>query len=160
MRGDIIGGLKLALSKGQNLQDAMQSFYNAGYHREEIIEAAKTLKTQGFVPQVVKEPALPETALKIKEKQTSSIPPPTQTVSVKQVEQAKLPPVTPAPVIQQQPQIQQPRQIISAYAQEEKKGVDVFTVLLVIILVLLVGVLVGVFFFKQEIIEFLNKILE
>ena len=35
---DILGGLKVALSRGDSLQSAMQSFYNAGYTKEEIEE--------------------------------------------------------------------------------------------------------------------------
>lgn len=37
-------GLKLAISKGESLEKAMQSFYNAGYKKEEIEEAARSLK--------------------------------------------------------------------------------------------------------------------
>jgi hypothetical protein len=38
---EILNGLKLALSKGEPLGTAMNSFYNAGYLREEIEEAAR-----------------------------------------------------------------------------------------------------------------------
>jgi len=46
VRGDIVGGLKVALSRGEPLQKAMQSFYNAGYKKEEIEEAARELHRQ------------------------------------------------------------------------------------------------------------------
>ncbi|HLC87205.1 MAG TPA: hypothetical protein VJH65_02945 [Candidatus Nanoarchaeia archaeon] len=39
----ILSGLKLAVSRGETLQQAMQSFYNAGYKKEEIQEAARDL---------------------------------------------------------------------------------------------------------------------
>ena len=39
MRDDILEGLKLAVSKGETLQNAMMSFYNSGYPKEEIEEA-------------------------------------------------------------------------------------------------------------------------
>ena len=46
VREDILGGLKLALSRGDSLQNAMQSFYNSGYKKEEIEEAARALHKQ------------------------------------------------------------------------------------------------------------------
>lgn len=42
----IIGGLMSALSRGESLEKSMMSFYNAGYQREEIEEAAKTVYSQ------------------------------------------------------------------------------------------------------------------
>lgn len=40
---DLIEGIRLALSKGYTLEQAMMSFYNAGYPKEEIEEAARIL---------------------------------------------------------------------------------------------------------------------
>ena len=41
---EIIEGLKLAVSKGESLQSAMMSFYNAGYLKQEIEEAANAMQ--------------------------------------------------------------------------------------------------------------------
>lgn len=38
---EILGGLKAALERGQNLKQAMMSFYQAGYKKEEIEDAAR-----------------------------------------------------------------------------------------------------------------------
>lgn len=38
---EILGGLRVAISHKSSLKNAMQSFYNAGYKKEEIEEAAK-----------------------------------------------------------------------------------------------------------------------
>lgn len=46
MREDIFEGIKLAVSRGESLQSAMQSFYNSGYKKEEIEEAARALQMQ------------------------------------------------------------------------------------------------------------------
>lgn len=46
MREDILEGLKFAMSKGETLQNAMLSFYNSGYQKEEIEEAARALQMQ------------------------------------------------------------------------------------------------------------------
>ncbi|MAH03253.1 hypothetical protein CMI39_00505 [Candidatus Pacearchaeota archaeon] len=44
MKEDILEGLKSAVSSGESLKLAMQSFYNAGYKKEEIEEAARDLQ--------------------------------------------------------------------------------------------------------------------
>lgn len=49
---NILNGLKLALAKGETLQKAMMTFYNAGYVKAEIEEAAaelQALQSQGQV---------------------------------------------------------------------------------------------------------------
>src|SRR3989338_9023288 len=48
VREDILGGLRVALSKGYSLQNAMQSFYNSGYKKEDIEEAARYLQSHNF----------------------------------------------------------------------------------------------------------------
>ena len=46
MNDEIAEGIKFAMSKGETLQRAMQSFYNAGYLKQEVEEAARTLQNQ------------------------------------------------------------------------------------------------------------------
>lgn len=43
VREDILGGLRSALARGQSIKQAMMSFYNSGYKKEEIEEAARVL---------------------------------------------------------------------------------------------------------------------
>lgn len=43
---EIIGGLVSALSRGQSLESAMMTFYNAGYNKEEIEDSAKEVYNQ------------------------------------------------------------------------------------------------------------------
>ena len=43
---EILGGLKASVERGESLGQAMQSFYNSGYKREEIEEAARVLQQQ------------------------------------------------------------------------------------------------------------------
>jgi adenosylmethionine-8-amino-7-oxononanoate aminotransferase len=38
---EIVNGIKVALDKGQSLRDAMISFFNSGYKREDINDAAR-----------------------------------------------------------------------------------------------------------------------
>jgi hypothetical protein len=173
VRGDIIGGLKIALSRGQKLQEAMQSFYNAGYKKQDIIDAARTLKTQGFVPKVAKQP-LPDVSKIGPSKspiKTSPLVPSKTNVPLATPDQQKSYTKNPSPstlspakpLSKTVPPVQPsviPKQTVSAYAQPEKKKIDFMTILLAVILLLLIGVLVGVFFFKDSIISFLNSILE
>jgi len=46
MKEAILEGLKHALARGESLQSAMQSFYNAGYDVKEIQAAAHDLQGQ------------------------------------------------------------------------------------------------------------------
>lgn len=50
MKEDIFEGLKNALSKGESLQTAMQSFYNAGYDVKDIQVAARKLQSKMHKP--------------------------------------------------------------------------------------------------------------
>ena len=55
MKEDILNGLKNALSRGESLQQAMQSFYNAGYELKDIEEAARELQLK--MPQYSPKPS-------------------------------------------------------------------------------------------------------
>lgn len=73
VRQDIIGGLKLALSKGETIKQAMMSFHNAGYKKEEIESAAKELQTQQSQPlkQIKQNPK--QKSVKISKKSTQGV---------------------------------------------------------------------------------------
>ena len=46
VKEDILGGIKNAIARGSSLKDAMQSYYNAGYSKEEIEQAAREYQMQ------------------------------------------------------------------------------------------------------------------
>ena len=48
VKEEIVEGLRLAVSKREPLEKAMASFYNAGYSKEDIEEAARILQAQQF----------------------------------------------------------------------------------------------------------------
>jgi len=52
------------------------------------------------------------------------------------------------------------KQKISAYdsVKKKKRKIEPITIILILLLVLLVGVLIGVFMFKEEVVEFFNKL--
>lgn len=63
VKEEIFEGLKVALSKGEPLQRAMMSFFNAGYSKEEIEEAARYLQiSQAPVQPQYQQQAQPRTA--------------------------------------------------------------------------------------------------
>lgn len=177
VKEEIIGGLRIAVSKGHNLEDAMQTFYNAGYKKEDIEAAAREFKSeqisltqnqsaqQNLIPS--KPPLSPvKKPIEIKKPQPTThakvvFPPKNQLIPPKKAPSSFKPQTQ-----QQRPtQFQAPKTppTVSNYSQtqqpQQKKGIDVWTVVLIIILALLLGVLASTFFFKQTIIEFLNKFL-
>src|SRR3989344_1349632 len=58
MKEEIVGGLKNALERGSYLEQAVQSFINAGYNAAEIRDAA-ALISQGATPLLHPEAATP-----------------------------------------------------------------------------------------------------
>ncbi len=199
---DIIGGLKIALSKGQKLSDAMQSFYNAGYKKEDIETAARELSegietansqqspqnplsqtSQNSLQKATPsnnfiKPQVPEqkqkTSLEPPPKAPSQIPssspsPKTSSLSYEELKmhikkkdnvevQEEVKPKLNLPVyVPPQPVV---KQFVSNYGGGSEKSVDGVTILLIIVLILLIGVLAGVFFFRDQLVEFLNRYLD
>ncbi len=75
VKEDIIGGLVLAIQKGENLEQAMASFFNAGYKREEIQEAARILQSSPDTPIPAQKPIFKKlSSLNLFNKQTQQIP--------------------------------------------------------------------------------------
>ena len=46
VNSEILGGLRAALNRGESLEKIMVSFYNAGYRKEEIEEAARIFQQE------------------------------------------------------------------------------------------------------------------
>ena len=149
---EILGGLKSAIDRGESLQKAMMTFYNAGYKKEEIEEAARFLNEHPIEqPQVSASvpSAKPKSELFSKKQE----PIPSTPISVPQA------PIEPAHPVQQVVSnygaSQQPQQIqpVSGYEKKEPKD-RVIVVILITILVFLLGLLASIFIFKQEIVNF------
>ena len=150
---EIVEGLKAALSKGESLEKAMMSFYNAGYSKEDIEEAASAL-------QFLLSPHIPSTQFASPAQQAPPIPS-TQFASPAQ----QAPPSDPKQIYYQPgqaKQLKQPSRIIqrvSEYGERPSKTGTVITIVLVFLLVILLGVLAAVFLFKDELSNFFNKVL-
>ncbi|GAI42681.1 unnamed protein product [marine sediment metagenome] len=179
---EIFGGLKLALSKGESLKQAMMSFYNAGYKKEEIEEAARVLQRQQFQqiqpiqptpqqpPQQI-QPIKPVQQIKPKKKliqKVSRYETPIQAqiqssqkirkgidTAIKQLKKIE---VTGSKTIKQKPVKAISTQKVSTYGEKPKPSGKLITLLLVFFLLLLLGILAAVFFFREELIEILNNL--
>lgn len=126
---DILQGLKSALARGESLKQAMISFYNSGYTKDEIEEAARALKV-GQAEQPPPQPAQPQAEKSKTEKATIKEP----TAKLKTVQR------------------------VSEYEPKKSKGKGLI-IILIILLVLLIAALVGVFLFRNTLTNLLNKLL-
>lgn len=164
---DILGGLKIALARGKSLEETMQAFYNAGYPKEEIEEATRLLHTtHGSIPpprtiQPPQQKNAQQIQLQLNPASQLSTPKPNiQQAVIQNPVMAQ----QPAPVIRQ-PSFQQlsPRpltpQLVSSYDHKPSK-IDPITIILVVVLLVLLGVLGAIFFYKDQLINFLNQYLE
>lgn len=138
VREDIIAGLRSAVAKKESLKQAMISFYNAGYKREEIQEAARALQEEQL------------------------------TLGIQQPQLAQQPQMQQQPVQMQQPQFVQqpvqqmqpgrPVQVVSGYAPQKKTG-KILIIVLVVVLVLLVGFLATIFIFRDKLADILGGLI-
>jgi len=185
VREDILGGLRNALARGQSLKQAMMSFYNAGYIKQEIEEAAKALQIeksqplQQFTPvpgqvapifqrtSAVKQDIgekpkeiLSQTA-KLKQPQTvqkvSAYGPPAQPAQPQPIQQSVQQQVQLAQLQQLQQLQQMPKPIQKPLKEERPRGKGVIFILLAL-LIILIGGLIAVFFFKDDILAFFESI--
>lgn len=176
---EILGGLKLALFKGESLKQAMMSFYNAGYKKEEIEGAARVLQEQKIEKQQIQSV---QQAKVTKQKPGQKVPQPKpaktiQKVSgygraphskkirkglrgaIEQLEKIDISLKTKPKVTKQKPINPPPqRSRISTYEKKTKPKGKLITFLLIFCLLFLLGILTAVFFFKQEIMDFLNNL--
>lgn len=165
---ELVEGLRTALARGESLEEAMYTFYNAGYKKEKIEEAARALVYQE--PQRVAEKPLPvkqyPKAVYIPQKEVKVEKPP----QIAQIPQG-FRPLKPAPQFVQKtkppaelytpPKETLPRQIVSGYEKREKPPKrKLVIILLIVFLILLLGALVAVFIFREDLLEIFNNLLQ
>ena len=126
---DLIEGLKYAITKGATLDQAMMSFYNAGYAKEEIEEAARMMQA-------------PATVFSGYQNTGISTSPQNSSMQVK--------------TISSQPQV---IQNVSNYGHKPNSSHKTVTIVLVSLLALLLGTLIMIFIFKDQLSNFLNGLL-
>jgi translation elongation factor EF-Tu-like GTPase len=136
---EIVEGLRLALSRGYTLEKAMMSFYNAGYKKEDIENAARELYSH------------PSQSLSHPHKKTPE-------EFKKPIEEVK--PLIGAISITEavdKTEVKEAKKIgkrISRY--EEKPKGRLISILLVILLLILLSGLAGIIFYKDQLISFFS----
>lgn len=169
VNNDILGGLKSALTRGYTLEEAMLSFFNAGYKRDEIQEAAKALQSLISIeppieiqPKPIWEPS--------KNKQVP-IPPfkpelktrvPVNQVQIQQpiVSKPVPKPVEQKPVVKKEPVVAPVKQSVISRVSDYtgNSRIKTITIILVILLAVLLGILGLMYAFRSQIISFFNSI--
>jgi len=161
VREDIVGGLRNALAKGDSLEKAMMSFYNSGYKKEDIEDAARFVQSnpiampQNSQPQIPQQQTQPKILTPLVPSTKNSVPPQSSQPQVPQTPQV---PQIPQQI--QQPDNSQVVQRVSNYTPKPKRRI--FSTLIIVILTLLllglIGVLVAMLVFKQQTTDFLSKL--
>lgn len=139
VREDILEGLKLAVSKGESLKHAMISFYNAGYTRAEIQEAAQALQ-QGHTVQTA-QPQVQQPAAQTQ-----------PTTQEQQVIQEQKP-------LEPKEKLKSAKQVVSKYGKKKKKAGTALVIILAVFLALLIGVVVLLIIFKDQLTNLLNNLI-
>jgi hypothetical protein len=178
MNEEILGGLRLALERGESLKKAMVTFLNSGYKREEIEEAAKALtepvsEARPQMP-VMRGPAGPAEqkvssygvqipiAPKEEPEQIPAKPLPEKKPVFQPIE------IEPEQVQQrvsvygeQKPVVQQPVfypvQKVSVYSAGRDATEKAIILVLFFLLAFLIGLLMLIFIFKQQLIDFFSR---
>jgi len=159
VREDILGGLRTALARGQTLRQSMMSFYNAGYLKQEIEEAARALqaeRNQPLQPQFAQDqsqeaPIFQRTGSTEKDSSEEPKEQLSQTAKLVQPAQQIQPVQQPPQTIQKVSAYGQPQQTQQPQAAKPRGKVIIF--ILLGLLIILVGGLIAVFFFKEEILS-------
>ena len=140
VKEEIVEGLRLAVFKGEPLEKAMASFYNAGYSKEDIEEAARILQAQQF-QQSSTYSQQPQQSQQSRQSNFKPLPPP---------------PLTSASTpIQNYPGIVQR---VSSYGKTPSRKGSAVTIILFALLLILFGILAAVVFFKDELSGFFNNL--
>ena len=143
---EIVEGLRLALSRGSTLQQAMISFHNAGYKKDEIEEAARALYEHPSHPLSHPEKPIPEEVKKPAKKEILKIIP--SKIQEKLEEKKETKPISP----------EEKKQLISKYEEKTKPKGKLVTILLIISLVLFVAIVIGAVLFWEDIANFFGNL--
>jgi len=123
---EILGGLVSALSRGESLEKAMFSFYNAGYGKNDIEEATRELYNQtggslGIKPGVTTEVQEQKKIISIQQQKPVPNEPPEQKQETQKYQSYYTPQATQKPVVQVQKHSHEkhkkhrPVQVVSKY---------------------------------------------
>jgi len=157
---ELLEGLKSAISRGDSLQKAMQSFYNAGYKKEDIENAARVIHRKQFELSNMNNANAMQQKQHVQQNRKVEQPQTKVQINSQKKDQP------PRPLIKQIPSNQiskRPEKItkniqhISNY-DEKPKSPHKLIIILAVVLVFLLAILGAVFFFQEQIIGFFSKL--
>ncbi len=177
---EVMGGLKSALGRGESLKRAMMTLFNAGYKREDIEEAAAVLTEPSIIGRY-NQPLnpVPKNAM-IKPSAGEALKPASQTPSSNNIQSIqkvsgygeKNPKenviknilIKPSEKELSKPASQTPSsnniqsiQKVSGYGEKNPRD-KIMIFVLISLLLFLTGLLITIFLFKEELINFFNSI--
>ena len=180
---EILGGLKLATSKGESLKDAMMTFYQAGYDKEEIENAAREFLNERNNPE--ESATIPQSKVDAKvenkksffSKKENSVSNKVEEKKDKEKDEKKgkveenslhnpsqdLKKNSPSPLPTSTNTIPpKNKQKVSSYESIKKPKIpksNTLTFVLVFVLLILLGVLAAIFVYKGSFVNFINSLL-
>ena len=178
---EILGGLRAAIERGETLKDAMMTFYQAGYDKTEIEEAARAYlnqqkseaqninvaqRVQPGQKEMSKEEKLEEmNKPKERPEPKSMSEPESKSMPMMSKPEPKPMPIMPKPKSVSSELLNKKKEItpqkVSAYEMPKKKDQNprknnALTYILIFVLLFLFGILAAVYLFKDELIQFIN----
>lgn len=151
---EIVAGLKSALERGYSIQQAIQSFINSGYNRQDVLDSARNIN----VAVISKIPIQPSELV-------SQYPKPVRTFQPQQIKQPtqysrlQYPKQTKQPI---QPQSAPSQTYSSTFSTQQspiktksKLGLIIF---LTGLLIILIGTLALFLFAKEQVLDFFSKL--
>ena len=171
VKEDIIRGLEGAMSKGESLERAMYSFYNAGYNKSDVETAARALsihlsQQESLIPskpEEIKVPLIPKKPAEIPVSVEIKPPEQKQIKTEEIIPKPKLKPLSEAQ--KEKPSFfiaQKPKAIQEGSAYETKEKTNFRTILIISLLVLLailLGTLTSIFIFRDSLLSFFDNLI-
>lgn len=155
---DLIGAINASLARGETLKDAMMALYNSGYEKTKIEEAAKAYIELSKNPDKSNElkTAISATPIKneIKKEKVPKVSILDKALAARAVQ----------PTIGMGGSSSQVTQHVSQYEAKQKPkqkvhdSSNLVTFLLIFLLVFLLLILGAVFLFKEELVDFFNRL--
>ncbi|MFH1365683.1 MAG: hypothetical protein ABIH28_03805 [archaeon] len=133
---DILGGIEIAVAKGEPVESVMMSLYNSGYPKEDIEWAAKAFQLNKFRP----------VPLGFLQRQGNSplFSPKEQSTTGEHSNSS----------FAKKPEV---KQNVSNYGGASQFKEKAILFVLIFSLILLSGILIGVFLFKDSLVDFINS---
>ncbi len=162
VKEELVEGLKTAMIRGDSLQKAMFSFYNAGYKKAEIEEAARFLQSSHFSPEryLLQQQTKSQAAVSLKNPSKPVTPQAVKAVHKEQSQLIKTKPASPEVRVNPAYTPIAPRGVsggASTYQSPAKSktsnsglGSKWLVIALAFVLLGLIGAIAYIFFFKPE----------